>query len=85
MVLLPEQKTQHEARSLPDTQDWIDAEWIEMDTIYHMGTIMYVPTADFTAGHNTDSHQVCPQMQIRRQGPGHQEEREAGGSRRCSV
>eukprot|EP00961_Rhodomonas_salina_P074401 999398-Rhodomonas_salina.1 len=33
-VLAPEPKTQREARSQPDGQDWIDSEWIEMDTIY---------------------------------------------------
>eukprot|EP00961_Rhodomonas_salina_P075136 1008720-Rhodomonas_salina.1 len=50
MVLPPEPKTQHEERLRPDMQDWIDAEWIEMDTIYHMGTIVYVPTADLPPG-----------------------------------
>jgi hypothetical protein len=41
--LSPEPKTQFEARKRPDSQDWINAEWIEMDTVYSMGTIKYVP------------------------------------------
>eukprot|EP00961_Rhodomonas_salina_P072333 971632-Rhodomonas_salina.1 len=48
-VLSPEPKTQHEARSRPDVQDWIHAEWIEMDTVYGMGTIEYVLIADLPA------------------------------------
>eukprot|EP00961_Rhodomonas_salina_P240711 3252249-Rhodomonas_salina.1 len=50
MVLPPETKTQHDARSRSDMQDWIDAEWIKMDMIYRMGTIVYVPTADLQLG-----------------------------------
>ena len=30
----PEHKTQFESRSRDDVQDWINAEWIEMDTVY---------------------------------------------------
>eukprot|EP00961_Rhodomonas_salina_P175645 2368587-Rhodomonas_salina.1 len=48
-VLSPEPKTQHEAMSRPDVQDWIEAEWIEMDTVYCMGTIEYVLIADLPA------------------------------------
>eukprot|EP00961_Rhodomonas_salina_P064534 868239-Rhodomonas_salina.1 len=49
-VLSPEPKTQHESRSRADVQDWIDAEFIEMDTIYHMGTIVYVRNEDLPEG-----------------------------------
>ena len=31
-------------------QDWIDAEWIEMDTIYGMGTIQFVHAGLLPAG-----------------------------------
>eukprot|EP00961_Rhodomonas_salina_P168476 2270908-Rhodomonas_salina.1 len=41
-VQAPEQKNQTEARSRSDAQDWIDSEWVEMDTIYRMGTIVYI-------------------------------------------
>eukprot|EP00961_Rhodomonas_salina_P127759 1722481-Rhodomonas_salina.2 len=41
-VLSPEPKTQHEARGHSDAQDWIDSEWIEMETVYKMGTLQYV-------------------------------------------
>eukprot|EP00961_Rhodomonas_salina_P008746 118907-Rhodomonas_salina.1 len=50
IVLPPEPKSQHEARSRLDVQDWIDSEWIEMDTTYLMGAILYVPTADLPQG-----------------------------------
>eukprot|EP00961_Rhodomonas_salina_P242976 3282701-Rhodomonas_salina.1 len=49
-VMTPEPKTQRESRSRPDFQDWIDAEWIEMDMIYSMGTIIYVPNGELPDG-----------------------------------
>eukprot|EP00961_Rhodomonas_salina_P148235 1995688-Rhodomonas_salina.1 len=49
-VLSPEPKTQHKSHSRTDVQDWIDAEFIEMDTIYPMGTIVYVPNEDLPEG-----------------------------------
>eukprot|EP00961_Rhodomonas_salina_P092265 1241584-Rhodomonas_salina.2 len=33
-VLSPEPKTQHKSLSRADVQDWIDTEFIKMDTIY---------------------------------------------------
>eukprot|EP00961_Rhodomonas_salina_P175276 2364188-Rhodomonas_salina.1 len=48
--MTPEPKTQRESRSSPDFQDWINAEWIEMDTIYSMGTIVYVPNGELPDG-----------------------------------
>ena len=42
-VLPPEPKHQTDARKRPDFQGLIDAEWVEMDTVYSMGTIKFVP------------------------------------------
>eukprot|EP00961_Rhodomonas_salina_P018246 245316-Rhodomonas_salina.1 len=52
-LLSPEPKHQHEARKRPDAQDWIDSEWVEMDTIYRMGTITYVKNCDLPIGTTT--------------------------------
>eukprot|EP00961_Rhodomonas_salina_P262952 3553507-Rhodomonas_salina.5 len=41
-ALPPEPKNQTEARKRADAQDWINAEWVEMDTVYWMGTIQFV-------------------------------------------
>eukprot|EP00961_Rhodomonas_salina_P117242 1578170-Rhodomonas_salina.1 len=43
-VQAPEPKNQTEARSRSYAQDWIDSasEWVEMDTIYRMRTIVYI-------------------------------------------
>lgn len=41
-VIPPEPKHQSDACRHEDFQDWIDAEWIEMDTVYGMGTIKFV-------------------------------------------
>eukprot|EP00961_Rhodomonas_salina_P243034 3283834-Rhodomonas_salina.1 len=51
-VLAPEQKNQTEARRRADFHNWIEAEWIEMDTVYrdNMGTIQFVPTSDLPFG-----------------------------------
>eukprot|EP00961_Rhodomonas_salina_P137927 1855426-Rhodomonas_salina.3 len=51
-VLAPEPKNQREARRRADfrVNDWIEAEWIEMDTVYNMGTIQFVPTSDLPFG-----------------------------------
>ena len=38
----PEPKTQREARKRCDADDWIQCKYIEMDTVYNMGTIEYV-------------------------------------------
>mmetsp|Transcript_49639 Transcript_49639/g.101360 ORF Transcript_49639/g.101360 Transcript_49639/m.101360 type:complete len:638 (-) Transcript_49639:44-1957(-) len=48
--LSPEPKTQTEARKRSDYQDWIKAEWVEMDTVYGMGTIQFIPLADVPVG-----------------------------------
>ena len=48
--LPPEPKTQNEARKRPDFQSWIDSEWVEMDTVYNMGTITYVPNSSVPDG-----------------------------------
>eukprot|EP00961_Rhodomonas_salina_P259892 3512167-Rhodomonas_salina.1 len=52
-VQAPEQKHQTEARSRPDAQDWIASEWVEMDTIYRMGTIVYIKNCDLPQGTTT--------------------------------
>ena len=49
-VLAPEPRTQHESRSRPDANDWIDAEWIEMDTVHGMGTIEWVLISNLPPG-----------------------------------
>eukprot|EP00961_Rhodomonas_salina_P100940 1358424-Rhodomonas_salina.1 len=52
-VQAPEPKHQTEALSLPDTQDWIASEWVEMDTIYRMGTIIYIKNCNLPQGTTT--------------------------------
>eukprot|EP00961_Rhodomonas_salina_P126867 1709904-Rhodomonas_salina.2 len=52
-VLSPEPKHQTEARARPDAQEWENAEWIKMDTMYKMGTIVYVPNNELPAGTST--------------------------------
>eukprot|EP00961_Rhodomonas_salina_P230511 3115040-Rhodomonas_salina.1 len=49
-ALPPEPKNQTEARKRADAQDWIDAEWVEMDTVYGMGTIQFVPISELPFG-----------------------------------
>eukprot|EP00961_Rhodomonas_salina_P113865 1531252-Rhodomonas_salina.1 len=52
-VMSPEPKHQTEARLHPDAQEWIDAEWIKMDTIYCMGTIIFIPNSELPKGTST--------------------------------
>eukprot|EP00961_Rhodomonas_salina_P268611 3629976-Rhodomonas_salina.2 len=49
-IQAPEPKNQTEARTRTDAQDWKDSEWVEMDTIYQMGTIVYVKNCDLLKG-----------------------------------
>ena len=49
-VLSPEPKTQNEASCRADFQDWVDAEFVEMDTVYGMGMIQYVPVCELPKG-----------------------------------
>eukprot|EP00961_Rhodomonas_salina_P206417 2786484-Rhodomonas_salina.1 len=45
-VIALQQSYVFRALVLPPEPDWIDLEWIEMDTIYQMGTITYIPNLE---------------------------------------
>eukprot|EP00961_Rhodomonas_salina_P058383 784609-Rhodomonas_salina.1 len=52
-IQTPEPKNQTEVRKRADAQDWKDSEWVKMDTIYRMGTIVYIKNCDLPKGTTT--------------------------------
>ena len=50
ILISPEPKTQKEACKHADAEEWIHSEFIEMDTIYNMGMIVYMPISELPKG-----------------------------------